>query len=229
MLRSILSGGDFSDVILGLLSTAFVVFFTLPILQYAQAWTATKLGDETPRLSGRLTLSPLAHIDWIGAIMIFLVGFGYGKPVPINMYNFKMKNKKLGTAIVALSMPITCFILAVIFIVLSNISYLFFTSGVINYKLSHIITQFFNYAAIINVSLGVFSLIPIPPLSGSRILFAIIPDKYYYTIMRYERQIMIVMMILLFTGVFSTPISFFANTIYNGLFSMVFNFFKIFY
>ncbi len=217
MLRSILSGNNFTEIMIGVLSTAFVVFFTLPILQYAQAWTATKLGDDTPRLSGRLTLSPLAHIDWLGAIMIFIVGFGYGKPVPVNMNNFNIKNKKVGLALVALSMPITCFILASVFILLSNICSIIYMNGAMPLDLAQIIASFFSYATIVNISLGVFSLIPIPPLSGSRILFAIIPDKYFFKIMQYERQITIVMMILLFTGVFSVPISVVSTAIYNGL------------
>lgn len=221
MLRTILSGGDFVEIITGLLSTAFVVFFTLPILQYAQAWVATKLGDETPRLSGRLTLSPLAHIDVLGAIMIFIVGFGYGKPVPVNMYNFKVKNKKAGLALVALSMPVTCIILASVFILLSNICSVIYAHGAMPLELAEIIASFFYYAAIVNISLAVFSLIPIPPLSGSRILFAFIPDRYYYKIMQYERQIMIVMMILLLTGAFSRPISLFTSLIYNGLTALI--------
>lgn len=218
MIRALLSsGGDPMLVIMQLLSTAFVVFFTLPIHQYAQALVATKLGDQTPRLSGRLTLSPLAHIDIMGALMIFLVGMGYGKPVPINMHNFDMKNKKVGVALVSLASPVSSLILAVIFIFLNNVCAVIYEFTAMPELLSTIIAYFFYFAASINVTLAVFSLIPIPPLAGSRILFAFIPDKYYYTIMRYERQIMIVMMILIFTGVFTTPLSYLSNWIYNGL------------
>ncbi len=229
MLRALLSGGNFTYVAIQLLSTAFVVFFSLPILQFAQAWTATKLGDDTARLSGRLTLSPLAHIDLLGAVMIFLVGFGYGKPVPVNMYNFKMKNKKVGVALVALSMPIASLILAILFVFLNNVFMVIYNNTSMSVEFAQMLASFFYYAAIVNISLAVFSLIPIPPLSGSRILFAVIPDKYYFTIMKYERQIMIVMMILLFTGVLSTPISYLVSIVYNIIASLVsipFTFFR---
>ncbi len=204
-----------------LLSTAFVVFFTLPIHQYAQAWVATKLGDHTARLSGRLTLSPIAHIDVLGAIMIFLVGVGYGKPVPVNMYNFNMKNKKVGMALVSIASPVSSLILAAIFMLLNNICSVIYAHTAMPELLATIIAYFFYFAASINVSLAVFSLIPIPPLCGSRILFALIPDKYYYAIMKYERQIMIVMMVLLMTGAFSTPIAFLSNLLYNGLNTLI--------
>ena len=222
MLRALFSsGGDPTLVIMQLLSTAFVVFFTLPIHQYAQALVATKLGDQTARLSGRLTLSPLAHIDLLGAIMIFLVGVGYGKPVPVNMYNFNMKNKKAGLALVSLASPVSSIILAAIFMLLNNICSVIYEYTAMPELLSTIIAYFFYFAASINITLAVFSLIPIPPLAGSRILFAIIPDKYYYAIMKYERQIMIVMLVLLMTGVFSTPIAALSNILYNALNTLI--------
>ena len=117
MLRALFSGGgDPVVVIMQLLSTAFVVFCTLPIHEYAHALVATKLGDQTARLSGRLTLSPLKHIDIIGAIMIFVAGFGYAKPVPVNIHNLKVKNQKAGMALVALAGPVSNILMAAFFI-----------------------------------------------------------------------------------------------------------------
>ena len=218
MLRGLLTGGgDPIVVIMQLLSTAFVVFCTLPIHEYAHALVATKLGDQTARLSGRLTLSPLRHIDVIGAIMIFIAGFGYAKPVPVNMNNLKTKNRKVGMALVALAGPVSNIIMAAFFILLKNICAAIYESGIMSELLATIIAYFFYFAASINVSLAVFNLIPIPPLDGSRILFSIIPDRFYYKIMRYERQIMIGMLILLALGVFSVPLSFLSDFLYNAL------------
>lgn len=193
---------DMLDLIIKLFSRLFVVFCTMPIHEYAHALIATKLGDQTPRLAGRLTLNPMAHISPMGAIMIFLFGFGYAKPVSVNPRNFK--DSKKGMAITAIAGPISNLIMGFIFIVLA----------VVYANLSHAETILYNaifsfllFAGTINVNLAVFNLLPIPPLDGSRILQLLIPAKYYYKFLEYERYIVILVFILIATGVLSGPLS----------------------
>ena len=199
-----LFGGDFDvlDLIIKLFSRLFVVFCTMPIHEYAHALIATKLGDQTPRLAGRLTLNPMAHISPMGAIMIFLFGFGYAKPVSVNPRNFK--DAKKGMALTAIAGPISNLIMGFVFIVLATIySNLFYAETII----FSAIFSFLYFAGTINVNLAVFNLLPIPPLDGSRILQLLIPAKYYYKFLEYERYITILVFILIATGVLSGPLS----------------------
>ena len=204
---------DFLDILVKLFSRLFVVFCTMPIHEYAHALIATKLGDQTPRLSGRLTLNPMAHISPIGAVMIFLCGFGYAKPVPVNPRNFK--DSKKGMALTAIAGPVSNLIMGFVFIVISAIA-TFSMARSQNSTLFNAIFIFVYYAAAINVNLAVFNLLPIPPLDGSRILQLLIPSKYYYKFLEYERYVVIIVFVLIFTGVLSGPLS----AISNGILSL---------
>lgn len=210
MLFSILRGASGIEIAILFLARLFVVFCTLPVHEYAHAFVADKLGDKTARLSGRLTLNPMAHIDILGAIMILFVGFGYAKPVPVNPRNFK--NPKKGMALTALAGPFSNILMAVVFMFLSNVLSLFGNSLFVQ-----AFYVFFSFAASINIGLAVFNLIPIPPLDGSRVFELLIPDKYYYKFAQYERYIVIVIFALIVFGVLDAPLAFLQNHLYSAL------------
>ncbi|MGN1417750.1 MAG: site-2 protease family protein [Acutalibacteraceae bacterium] len=213
MIFDLLKNGFTLDVVVNLCARLFVMFCVLPIHEFAHAFVATKLGDQTARLSGRLTLNPLAHIDPFGAILILVAGFGYAKPVPVNPRNFK--NQKSGMALTALAGPLSNIIMSFIFMLFCCAVYKFTVP--VDGSFQGALADFFMYAAQINVSLAVFNFIPIPPLDGSRIISLIIPDKYYYKIMQYERYLVYAVLLLVLLGVLDTPIAIATNFISNLL------------
>lgn len=215
MLFNILRGQSGSDIIISLFAMVFVVFCTLPIHEYAHALVATKLGDQTARLSGRLTVNPLAHLDIIGSLMILFVGFGYAKPVPVNPRNFK--NPKVGMALTAIAGPIANIIMAIVFILLKDIVMLVPVKSQFAYVMLSAVYTFFYFAAYINIGLAVFNLLPIPPLDGSRILQLLIPDKYYFKFAQYERYIVIVVFVLIIVGVLDKPLAFLRDGLFAAL------------
>lgn len=212
MLLQVLRGGDMLSIFVFLISTAFVVFCTLPVHEFAHAWSANRLGDPTARLSGRLTLNPMKHLDLIGSVLIFLTGFGWAKPVPVNQNNFR--NPKKGMALTALAGPVSNLIMAFVFMFFMQ----FF--GQFHNMAAAILLLFFRYAALVNIHLAVFNLLPVPPLDGSRIFWAVLPDKYYWKVMQYERIIMMVLFFLLLFGVLSWPLNLLSSLVYD-LFQLI--------
>ena len=209
----IIRGGNFSlaNVIIYLISTAAVIFITLPIHEWAHGFAATRLGDPTPKWQGRLSLNPLAHLDPMGSLCILLFGFGWAKPVSVNPRYFK--NIKTGMAITALAGPLSNLIMGFIAVLLGNL--MVWITLITDIEIFYYIAIFFVFVAKINISLAVFNLIPIPPLDGSRILGVILPDRIYYRIMQYERYLFYLVILLLATNVLTIPLAIISGAVEN--------------
>lgn len=204
MIFDLVRNGLSLELIINLCVRVFIIFCVLPIHEFAHGFVAYKLGDDTARLKGRLTLNPLAHVDPFGALMVLLVGFGYAKPVPVNIGRFKRGKRKQYMALTAFAGPVSNIIMATIFTFLECLVYYKFLF--VNENMQYVM-MFLSIAAQINISLAVFNLLPIPPLDGSRILNAFLPDRIYFKIMQYERYIVLVVFALILMNVLDTPIA----------------------
>lgn len=177
---------------------------------------ALKLGDTTARDAGRLTFNPIKHIDIWGLLMMAIFRFGWAKPVPIDMRNFKHPVRDM--AITAAAGPISNVILA--FLALCIRAGAVYVSQKTGGAISDFIITFMEYTAILSVGLAVFNVIPIPPLDGSKVLNALLPQAVYYKILRYERYGFLVMMVVLYTGILDVPLDFCRNALLSGLSSI---------
>lgn len=183
--------------------------------EFAHAWVATKLGDTTPRAQGRVTLNPVAHIDPVGIVLLLFAHIGWGRPVEINTNNFT-SNKSRATCelLVALAGPLMNFILA---FVLIFVYYALITFVSITWKWFGIVLTIVSYAIIVNIGLGVFNLIPIPPLDGSKIFRRFLPYKANEWIDRNMQIIYIIFLILWVTDVLSIVVTPVIDIITKGL------------
>lgn len=186
-----------------ILILAFCVLFSLSVHEFSHGLAAYAVGDKTAKYSGRLSLNPLAHLDPFGAICLFLFGFGWAKPVPVNPWNFK--NKKGGMILTALAGPFSNFLLAFIAMVIYTLlGGLRFSSASFGLTLASVFYELAYYMIMINLGLGLFNLIPIPPLDGSKVLTAILPERTYFKLMNYERYGFIILIILINTPIFNS-------------------------
>lgn len=195
-----MSGGE---KLLYALVIAFCVLLSLSVHELSHGLAAYWMGDKTAKYSGRLSLNPLHHLDPIGAICLFLFGFGWAKPVPVNPWNFN--NKKGGMVLTSLAGPISNFLLAFIaqlgVTILGGIS--FSSSASFSFQLASLAYMLCSYMVTVNLGLGLFNLIPIPPLDGSKVLNAVLPARIYFKIMEYERFGFLALILLINLPIFN--------------------------
>ena len=190
----------------GVWQTAVLVAASLLCITFHETChglAAYRLGDNTAKRMGRLSLNPLKHVDLMGLIMMALFRFGWAKPVPVNMRNFK--NPKAGMALTALAGPVSNVVLAYAAVVLCNFV-MFLADRLGSTWLLLALAQFFVYVEIISAGLAVFNVFPIPPLDGSKVVFALLSDRAYDRLMRYEKYGMGLLMALLVTGAIDRPL-----------------------
>lgn len=192
------------------------VMLCLTIHETCHGLAALSLGDPTAKSMNRLSLNPLRHIDWLGLLMMFTMGFGWAKPVPVDPRYFK--NPKKGMALTALAGPVSNFMLAFSLILFSKAIYLY-----ADYTLVwDVIFNFLLSTAILSIGLGLFNLLPIPPLDGSKVLGALLPDRTYFTLMRYERYGMLLLLLLSFANVGGGLISRAIAAIYTAMINLLY-------
>ena len=202
MLYSILNSGghiNFLEIVMHILATLVVILLVLPFHELAHGYVANKLGDGTAKRMGRLTLNPLAHLDPMGALCLILVGFGWATPVPVNMHN--LKKPKRDMALVALAGPMANLIAALAAQLLSNLWTVLLPISAMNSWWYLAVEYFLYYIVSVNVGLAVFNLIPLPPLDGSKILGAFLPNDLYEKQLANERTLSIALVVLVALGI----------------------------
>ncbi len=203
MLFSILSGGNPREIIISLLLTIPVILISLSMHEAAHGYLAYKMGDRTAYNLGRVTLNPVKHLDPMGSLCMLVFGYGWAKPVPINARNFR--NPKKGMAFTAIAGPISNIMLGAVGALLYSVTlflFMFFGDNILTNEMltnvMQVLLTFFYYLGFMNFMLAVFNLIPVPPFDGSRFFSLFLPDRLYFSMMRYERYIMIAILIAMF-------------------------------
>jgi len=210
--------------LMALLLTLPAVIIAITFHEFAHAYAADKLGDDTPRMQGRLNLNPMSHIDPIGFMLLMFAGFGWGKPVQINPRNFN-RNVRMdkGEAIVSFAGPLMNFILAIISIVV-----LVVLEEFLNFSENNIIYILIKQLAIINIGLGVFNLIPLPPLDGSKIFINYLPYNARRWVIEHGHIFYYIFLAIWLFGLASIIISPIIRLIYDGLMWGVLSIFRLF-
>ena len=184
------------------------VLIAITFHEYAHGLAAYKLGDNTAKDEGRLSLNPLAHLDPIGTLMLLFAGFGWGKPVHVDSRNYTRKiSMEKGEAIVSAAGPLMNIILAFIFTLIYCAIYKFAGAGFLHSTMGSVLMLMIFYTISINVGLGVFNLIPLPPLDGSKIIMPFLPYKAKEWFTNNEQLFSLVFVVLWITGIAGTIIS----------------------
>ena len=189
--------GSLRDILLRVAA----VFLCLTIHETCHGLAAYALGDPTAKRAHRLSLNPLRHIDWLGLLMMVVAGFGWAKPVPVNPNYFK--KPKQGMAVTALAGPVSNLLLAILLLLIARGVYI---RAALTGSLSATWFAFLLDTASLSVGLGLFNLVPIPPLDGSKVLAVLLPDRAYDWLMHYERFGMLVLVMVISVGIGSNAL-----------------------
>ena len=212
--RTIWQGLDWSyltDIIIAVIPALICITFH----ETSHGLTAYMLGDPTAKREGRLSLNPIKHIDWMGFAMMVVFHFGWAKPVPVNMMNFK--NPKRGMAVTALAGPASNILLTAVMLALYGPLYIL-TVMRDGGAVLEAVTRMVSTTAYLSMALAVFNLLPVPPLDGSKILGSVLSDRNYLKLMIYERYGMIVMLLLVSTGILGNPLSYVTDYLFDWMF-----------
>lgn len=210
---TIWNGLDWS-VLTSALVSVVPALICIVLHELSHGFAAYLLGDMTAKNAGRLTLNPIKHIDIFGLIMMAVCHFGWAKPVPVNMRNFK--NPKHGMAITAAAGPLANVVIACVFMFLYGLCWPKLYAA--DTEIASTLLQMLYMTAYMSLVLAIFNIIPLPPLDGSKIFFSFLSDERYYKLMRYERYGMIVLMALCLLNVFNSPLSTAAGWVADKLF-----------
>ena len=204
--------------LLGLLLTIPGLLVAITFHEFAHAFAADKLGDDTPRMEGRLSLNPLDHLDPVGCLLLLFAGFGWGKPVNVNPRNYTRKmSMEKADAIVSLAGPAINIILSFIFAIIYLAVYKFAPVSFIGSTIGSIVISMIGYTISINIGLGVFNLLPLPPLDGSKIIKPILPYRAKEWFENNERTFYFIFVALWITGLAGTIISPIMQIVYKGI------------
>lgn len=205
-----------------LLMTAFCVFFSLSVHEFFHGFVAYKLGDTTAKSMGRLNLSPMSHIDPIGAMCLFFFGFGWARPVPVNPNNFAYGKRKSGMVWTSLAGPLSNLAVAFLSVLLLHIFYALSPRvGGMGVTVQSVVITMLYTLIFMNVGLAVFNLIPVPPLDGSKILNAVLPPRLYFKIMQYEQYGFIALLIIINLPIFNRILNGISNFIITAFFWVI--------
>lgn len=194
---------DISSFLKELVYTLPAIVVALSMHEFAHAFVAYKLGDVSQKERGRLSLNPLRHLDPMGTLSLLLFRFGWAKPVQVDPYFFR--NRKEGMIWTSVAGPLMNLVMGFIFVFLYLLMIKLGIAVSSNAIISYIM-MFLPMCAIISVGLGIFNLIPIPPLDGSKILLGILPEDTYFKLMQYEQYLSLLLVFLLISGFLNTPL-----------------------
>lgn len=203
------------DVIISIFADLIVIFVCFPVHECAHALVAKICGDDTAERAGRVTLNPFAHIDWIGALMIFLCSIGYAKPTPVNLERCRKVSVRTANLLVSAAGPLSNLLMAFILLIPYRILMVLAVQQMS--EMLFLLASMLYYAAEINVFLMIFNFIPLPPFDGYHVLATFLPPKALYFMEKNRRIFHIVILLLIFSDLLDIPLMIAENAIMNLL------------